>query len=274
MSELKRVAAINDMSGASRCSLTVAIPVLTAYGVQCCALPTAILSNHTGYDKFFFDDYTDKMRDYYRVWKETGMTFDCIYSGFLGSEEQIDIVDEFIRDFRDSGTRVLVDPVMADDGKIYSTYNEKMCDKMRHLIQYADVITPNVTEACILSGMPYTGEKITIDTARTMAKKIAKTGVETIIITGIKTDDKVINYVYSDGQDYVCISDIIPVYYAGTGDLFASIICGYMAQERSIFDAVTFASKFIARTAQYSYEQGIAPLDGVCFEKFLFEMGK
>ena len=137
---MKKVAAINDLSGFGRCSITVALPVLSAHGVQCCPVPTAILSNHTGFGTYFFDDYSDKMMTYIDAWENLGLDFDCIYTGFLGSEKQIDIVENFIK--KSENSWVLVDPVMADDGEIYSTYTPVMCEKMKRLVSLADVVTP------------------------------------------------------------------------------------------------------------------------------------
>ena len=149
------VAAIHDMSGFGRCSLTVAIPILSAMGVQCCPLPTAFLSTHTGgFEGFTFLDMTDEMPKAARHWKSLGLHFSAVYSGFLGSARQITIVADIIRDFRGDGV-VVVDPVMGDGGAVYRTYTPEMCAGMTHLAEQADVITPNLTEAALLLGIPY-----------------------------------------------------------------------------------------------------------------------
>lgn len=272
MSDIISVAAINDMSGSGRCSLTAAMPILGAFGLQCCALPTAILSNHTGYDKYFFDDYTDKMERFIEDWKAYDMHFGCIYTGFLGSEKQIDIAEKFFDTFREKDTKVLVDPVMGDDGKIYSTYTYELCDKMKRLISHADVVTPNVTEASILSGIEYCGDSISAEKARAMAECICKLGTQNVVITGIKRDGKAINYIYSPSGEHEYSSPMVPVYYSGTGDVFASIVCGFLAKEKSIADGVKFATEFIQKAAEYSYEQGLTYLEGICFEKFIKEI--
>ena len=156
MTKTPRVAAIHDMSGFGRCSLTVAIPVLSAMGVQCCPLPTAFLSTHTGgFQGFTFLDMTEEMPRVAEHWKSLGLTFSAIYSGFLGSERQIGIVADFIREFRTPGTVVVVDPVMGDDGQAYQTYTPAMCGGMARLAELADVITPNATEAAFLLGLDY-----------------------------------------------------------------------------------------------------------------------
>lgn len=272
VSEIIRVAAINDISGSGRCSLTAAMPILAAFGLQCCTLPTAILSNHTGYDKYFFDDYTDNMERFIDDWKAYDMRFGCIYTGFLGSDRQIDIAEKFFDTFREADTKILVDPVMGDDGEIYSTYTPELCDKMKRLIRYADVVTPNVTEASILSGVKYMGDNISDIQARTMAEHICALGTENVIITGIKRDGKAINYVYGTDGEYEYSTPIVPVYFSGTGDVFASIICGFLARGKHINDGVAFATEFIEKAAKYSYEIGLTYLEGICFEKFLKEV--
>lgn len=269
MSELIKVAAINDISGSSRCSITVALPILSAFGLQCCVLPTAVLSNHTGYEKYFFDDYTDKMDNFTDKWKEQGLKFGCIYSGFLGSREQIDITRRFFDTFRDDTTKILVDPVMGDDGEIYLTYTPELCEEMKELVCCADVVTPNVTEACILSGIKYTGEEVTPAQAQQMADKIYSLGAKNIIITGVKRGEKSGNYLFGDEGETEFFSRTSPLRYTGTGDVFASIICGFLARGKDLKEGVKFAEKFIAKAVEFSYNNSVTSLEGVCFEKFL-----
>ena len=269
---VKRVAAINDMSGFSRCSLTVAMPIIAAMGLHCCPLPTAILSNNTEHSEFFFDDYTDKMQPYADYWRDLKIKFDCIYSGFLGSEKQIDIVKKFISDFKTDKNIVLIDPVMADNGRIYSTYNAKMCEKMKILTQFADIVTPNVTEACILSETQYAGENISLKTAEMMCAKIIGHGAKAVVITGIRDEGNVVNFVCAkDFCDFVKIK-AAPVYYSGTGDVFASVLCGAVTNGSSIMDAVKISSDFVEKCVLYSQKCGIYPNEGVAFERFLGDL--
>ncbi len=269
---VKRVAAINDMSGFSRCSLTVAIPIISAMGLHCCPYPTAILSNNTEHKDFFFDDYTDKMKAYAAYWKNLNIKFDSIYTGFLGSDKQIDIVKNFIHSFKTDKNIIIVDPVMADNGKIYSTYNNSMCLKMKELIKEADVITPNITEACILSEENYEGESISLDKAKKMCEKISAYGAKTIVITGIRRENKIINYIFDNGKaDFVEI-DAVDVYYSGTGDVFASVLCGALTNGNNIYTSVKTASNFVEKTVLYSKKVGIYPNEGVGFEKFLCDL--
>ena len=190
----KKIAVINDMSGYGRCSIAVSLPVISKLKVQCCPVPTAIFSNHTGYEHYFFDDYTEKMPEYIRNWKLLGLEFSGIYSGFLGSDAQIDIVENFIRDFRTEQTLVIIDPVMGDYGKAYATFTPTLCKSMKRLVQYADILTPNLTEACILTDTPYK-EKWRKKEIRELAVKLMEMGPSKVVITGIVQGSYIANYV-------------------------------------------------------------------------------
>ena len=272
--KIYKVASINDLSGASRCSLTVAIPVLYAMGINCCALPTAILSNHTGYNEYFFDDYTDKMPDYIEKWKSQNLQFDAIYTGFIGSGHQIDIVKRFIDDFRCENTKLIIDPVMGDDGKIYTTYNNDMCTQMKRLINGADVITPNLTEACALCDIPYSGEEPKQKALEDMLFKLRDMGAKNIVITGVKsrTNNTVSNVVYDGSEIKSFTSPMNKVNYTGTGDLFASVVCGKIVRGYSVFDAVSFATEYIYKVGEYSIKAGLNINEGMGFEKFMCEL--
>jgi len=266
MEKIKKVAAINDLSGYGKCSLTVALPILSAMGVQCCPLPTAILSNHTGYDSFFFDDYTDRMVKYFTEWEKLKLTFDCIYTGFLGSEKQIEIVENFISIFKKDNI-LLVDPVMGDNGRIYPTYTDEMCVKMKKLVSGADIVTPNLTEACILSDTKFK-EHFNIDEIEEMAMKIHGLGAKQVVITGIKHNDIIGNYIY-DGIGDICYAKNVPFQYSGTGDLFASLLCGYILSGYSLKISVRKSAHFVYKATLYSSETGIEHKNGVAFEKIL-----
>ena len=181
----KKIAVINDISGFGRCSITVTLPILSYLGVQCCPVPTAILSNHMGYLHYFIDDYTDRMEAYIENWRKLGLQFEGIMTGFLGSAEQIDIVKGFIRDFAKKDTLVIVDPVMGDHGKIYVTYTEEMCMEMKKLVALSDITTPNLTEACKLSDTPYKATGWRKQELYAMAEKIASLGPAKVVVTGI-----------------------------------------------------------------------------------------
>ena len=272
MDSIKRVGAINDISGFCRCSLTVAMPIFSALGIWCCPLPTAILSNHTGYDKFFFDDYTDKMNSYWKMWEENKIELNAIYTGFLGSEKQIDIVMDFIKKFKTENNIVVIDPVMGDDGVLYSTYTKNMQLEMKKLIKYADVITPNITECSFLSDTKYKGEDISIDTAREMCKKIK--GVKNIVLTGIRNNDKIINFIYdTETQNEDIVSrKANDIYYAGTGDVFSSVLCGYLLKGVPLKKAVEKSALFVEKAVNLSVEFNIDHKEGLAIEKCLKDL--
>ena len=264
-----RVAAINDLSGASRCSLTTALPIISALGINCCVMPTALLSNHTGYSEYFFEDCTEQMEEFAVNWKKMNLSFDCIYSGFLGSEKQIDTVENFIHDFKSDTTRVVIDPVMGDNGEIYTTYTDAMCAKMKRLVALADIITPNLTEACTLCGMDYVGENPDDATLELICRTLSDLGAKSIVLTGCKDKNCISNIVYEHGKIQKYSSELIPKYFTGTGDTFASLICGLVTIGKTVFEAVEFATDFIHKCATYSYAIGQSINEGIACERFL-----
>lgn len=270
---LPKCAVINDLSGFGRCSLTVAIPILSALGIQACPLPTAILSNHTGYNDFYFQDFTNHMQVYFEKWQALSLHFDSIYTGFLGNEKQIEIILEFIHRFKKDGTLLFVDPVMGDHGGLYSTYNSDLCSGMKRLVAKADIITPNLTEACILADVPYINKITKNDHTHILeiGEKLLTQGPETVIITGVKTDDKVYNFVLNkkNNERFYEESDFVACEYCGTGDVFASLMCGYLTAGMDHREALKKATDFLVRTIKYSNYHHVDPLDGVAFETFL-----
>lgn len=272
MNKLKKIAAINDLSGSSRCSLTVAIPIIAAKGLQCCVMPTAILSNHTGYEHYFFDDYTDKMEYFTHNWQMQNLKFDGIYTGFLGSENQIEVVSDFIKKFRKKDTKLIVDPVMGDNGEIYTTYTSSMCYAMRKITAMADVVTPNITEACVLADVPYISEFIDDEQATDMCRKIYDLGAKNVVLTGVKEKDIISNYVY-DGKEikkYSC--PLMSTYFSGTGDVFSSIVASDVTNGKSIFESAQFATHYIHKVTEYSQAAGLVWEEGICIEKFIKEL--
>ncbi|MBC2412643.1 pyridoxamine kinase [Clostridium saccharobutylicum] len=269
----KRIAIINDLTGFGRCSISVSLPIISAMKIQCCPLPTAILSAHTGFPNFFFDDYTPHMKAYMDNWKELNIGFDGIYTGFLGSKEQIDIVIKFIQMFKADNTTVIVDPVMGDHGKIYSTYTKEMCDEMKRLMQYADVITPNLTEACRLLDIPYPNKDLTIVELETIAKKLHKLGPSKIVITGLQNNGHIQNFIYEHNKPYNVINvEKIGEDRSGTGDVFTSIVAASTVKDEDLVASVTKATKFISKTIEYTTKLGTPIHNGICFEEYLTEL--
>ena len=266
----KKIAAINDLSGYGRCALTVAIPVISHMRLQCCPVPTSILSNHTGYSEYFFDDYSDRLPAYIAMWKKLNLHFDGIMSGFLGSKEQIGIVEEFIRQFATEDTKVIVDPVMGDHGKIAGTYTEEMCTEMRRLVSLADIITPNLTEACRLTDTPYRETGWKEKELLFMAEQLSEMGPEKIVITGISKGQFIANFVYEKGTEPGMIrTHRVGDERCGTGDLFAAIVAADAVNGVPFRESVRKASVFVRKSMVKSIERGIDRKNGVCFEEIL-----
>lgn len=265
----KKIAVINDFSGFGRCSITVALPIISTLKIQCCPLPTSIFSNHTGFDSFFFDDYTDKMPLYINEWKKLGLQFDGITSGFLGSKKQIEIVTQFFKDFKTKENIIIVDPVMGDYGKIYATYTKEMCEEMKKLVQYADIITPNITELCILTDTPYQ-EKWKISELEKMTEELAEKGPEKIVVTGIVQKEFIANFCYEKGKSpKILRCHRVGTQRSGTGDVFSSIIAADAVNQVPFDKSVKKASNFIKKCILKSIEMDIPVTDGVCFEELL-----
>lgn len=265
----KKIAVINDFSGFGRCSIAVALPILSVMKVQCCPLPTSIFSNHTGFPSYFFEDYTSRMIPYMQEWKKLDLHFNGICSGFLGSREQIEIVKKFFKEFKTEETQIIVDPVMGDYGKPYPTYTEEMCGEMKKLVEFADILTPNVTEACVLTDTPYK-EKWKIEEIQNMAEKIHGMGPKKIAITGIVQGGFIANFCYEEGQQPKMLrTHKEGTQRSGTGDIFASIIAADAVNGVPFYKSVKKASNFIKKCIIRSQELDIPLTDGVCFEEVL-----
>jgi len=280
---MKKVAVIHDLSGIGRCSLNVAISILAVLKNQACPLPTAILSNQTGFKNFSFLDFTPYIKEYYSHWKQIGYTFDAIYSGFLGSVSQIDLLTDFITQFKTDKTLVIIDPVMGDNGKLYSIYPQDYPQHMKALIHYADVITPNFTEFELLTGYDALKEGINKEKLLEHGRKLAELGPKQIIVTGV-VDEKRPQYLFNVGmdfkkEDYFEIG--VPynnISYSGTGDIFASIVCGYLTHGYALKESVERATHFIAKAIDYTtkyakdHRQVVDTNEGIMYEIFLKEL--
>lgn len=270
----KKIAVVNDFSGFGRCSLAVALPIISVMKVQCCPVPTSIFSNHTGFDSYFFDDYTKKMEPYIEEWKKLDLHFEGICTGFLGSKEQIALVGRFLQDFGKEDTKVLIDPVMGDYGKPYATYTMEMCLEMKKLVQYADILTPNLTEACILTDTPYKDKWKTAE-IQAMAQQLSDMGPDKIVITGIPQGSFVANLCYEKGAEVKIIrTHKVGTSRSGTGDIFASILAADAVNGVPFGQSVKKASGFIKKCIISSIERDIPLTDGVCFEDHLAKLGK
>ena len=269
----KRIALVNDITGFGRCSVAVELPLISALKVQACALPTAILSCHTGFPTHFIDDYTSRMRPYMEDWQQNGVQFDGICTGFLGSAEQIAIVADFIRMFKQPGTRVMVDPVMGDYGKLYPSYTQEMCDKMRSLLGVADLVTPNLTEACRLLDRPYpAGGRVEAAELEYMAAELAAQGPSQVVITGLSEGEMIENFVYEAGRGTLLKEKKVGGDRSGSGDAFAAIVIASLVRGESLTDAVKKAADFISKCLKYAVELDLPWNYGLPFEEYLTEL--
>ena len=272
-----RVAAIHDMSGFGRCSLTVAIPVLSAMGVQCCPLPTAFLSTHTGgFQGYTFLDMTDEMPKVAAHWDGLGLRFDAIYSGFMGSQRQIAIVQDFIRTFRrDAAVRVVVDPVMGDHGRCYATYTPAMCAAMKDLAAEADVITPNLTEAAFLLDVPYESLGGGEGEYRACVEKLSQEGRRSVVLTGVSLEPGKTGAACFDaatGRTEFIQTTFETKEFHGTGDVFSSVLTGALVRGRTLPDAVADAAEFVRACAAHTAPQNLPAREGVDFEPLLWRL--
>ena len=268
----KKIAVINDFCGFGRCSISVSLPIISAMKIQCCPLPTSIFSNHTGYESYYRTDYTEHMNAYMDEWEKLDLHFNGILTGYLASPEQIDIVKHFIGRFKRNGTVTVVDPVMGDDGRLYPAYSPILAERMRSLISYADILTPNLTEACILTDTEYR-EDMREEELFALCKRLTKLGPKRIVISGLECDGDLENYVYEEGKEPSLIREHkVGPCRAGTGDVFSSMIAADAVNGKSLVEAVTHASAFIAKVLRRTVELDIPKADGICFEEFLSEI--
>lgn len=271
------VTAIHDLSGFGRCSLTVAIPILSAMGVQCCPLPTAFLSTHTGgFEGFTFLDMTDELPRVARHWRELGLRFDAVYSGFLGSERQIGMVEDFIRTFRGDGV-VVVDPVMGDGGAVYRTYTPAMCSGMARLAEQADVITPNLTEAALLLGIPYGELPAGAEGYRAIVERLSLEGRRSVVLTGASLEPGgtgAMCFDASAGRTEAIQTRRVDRDFHGTGDVFSSVLTGALVQGTPLTEAVRTAVEFVRACAERTAAMDLPMREGVDFEPLLGLLAK
>lgn len=275
----KKIAIINDISGYGRCSISVIQPIVSHLGVQGCPVPTAIFSNHTGFPSFFREDFTRHMQAYIDEWKKLELHFDGIMTGFLGSARQIAIVENFIQDFThqdDQGlkTTVIVDPVMGDNGHMYPTYTRQLCNGMKRLIAHADIITPNLTEACFLTNTPYRESGWHQQELADMAHRLMDMGAKKLVITGIKMGrDFIGNAVAEQGQEIQFQRQmIVEQTRSGTGDVFASVLGADAVNGVSFPDSVRRGSTFVRQCLVETNKHNPPKNTGIDFEECLWRL--
>lgn len=270
MYKQKKIAAINDLSGYGRCALSVSMPIISALKVQCCPLPTAILSGHMGYPGYFFDSYTEKMPGFIEHWKMLELEFDGILTGFLSSPQQISIVSGFIKDFRKKDTLVVVDPIMGDHGRFYASCTDETLTGMKRLSAFADILLPNITEASLLTDTLYIEDEYTDARLLEIGDKLHAMGPKQVVITGLQRDGRLLNYISEQEQEpYFSLSERTGGDRPGTGDIFAAIVAAEVLQGRTLISAVKKAEHFIGEAVRLSDKNKVPRRDGVCFEEVL-----
>jgi pyridoxine kinase len=267
---LKRVAAIHDLSGFGKCSLTAALPILSAAGIETSALPTAVLSTHTGgLEGYTYMDMTSEMRPFMKHWKSLNISFDAIYSGFLGSFEQLDIVSDFFDEFRTEDNLLLVDPVMADNGELYKIFTPEFALGMRKLCEKADIIVPNITEATLLLGETYHPGPYSKAYIEDLLFKLSKMGPGQIVLTGVFFNEEELGaatYDRKTGATGYTLVPKIPGYYHGTGDVFGSALLAALLNGFSLNDSAAIAVRFTANSILRTYNAKTDIRFGVDFE--------
>ncbi|GHV56454.1 pyridoxal kinase [Bacteroidia bacterium] len=278
MKNLKRVAAIHDISGFGKCSLTVALPILSAAGIETAILPTAVLSTHTGgFTDFTYRDLTEDIAPITAHWKSLDIRFDAIYTGFLGSFEQLDLVTRFFETFQTKDTIILVDPVMADNGELYKIFSPEFALGMRKLCEKADIIVPNLTEAALLTGEKYNPGPYTEAYIEDLLKKLSAIGPKKIVLTGVFFNDEELGAATYDAaigeMDYT-FEKRIPGYYHGTGDVFGSALLSALMNDFSLNESAAIAVRFTTSAIRKTAAAGTDIRFGVHFEQSIPEFLK
>ena len=268
---MKRIAAVQDISCVGRCSLTVALPVISAMGVEACPLPTALLSSHTLFPEPYICDLTDMLSGITDHWKKIGVSFDGIYTGYLGSIKQLDIISRFIDEFRGGGF-VFIDPVMGDHGRLYSGFSPAYVSRMAEFCGKGDVIVPNLTEACFMLGRDYVGESYGRDDLKAILRGLTGLGASKAVLTGVSMEQGRLGaaaYDSGSGDYFLCMGERVEGSFHGTGDIFASVCVGALAKGEPLGQAVECAVNFTCESIKKTAGDSPDRRFGVNFEKAL-----
>lgn len=271
----KRIAAIHDISGVGKCSLTVALPVVSAAGIECCVIPTAVLSTHTGgFKGYTFCDLTSQILPTAKHWAAEGFCFDALYSGYLGSKEQVDILANAIKLLKDDNTLIAVDPAMADNGKLYNLFSPDFPFKMRELCKQADVITPNITEACLMLEQPFIKPPYSKEYIETTLKKLSELTKKYVVLTGVCFDESKLGaaaYNKLTGEVSYSLKNNISGIYHGTGDIFSSVLVSALVKGCNMQAAINAATEFVCMAIENTKKYNNLWY-GVAFEDILFKL--
>lgn len=266
---IPRIAAVHDMCGYGKCSLGIAIPVISAAGCDVCPVPTGLFSSHTAMPFWHMHDTTEMIEPYLDAWDKVGIGIDAVYSGFLGAPEQVDSIKRLYKTFPEALR--IVDPVMGDHGKIYPTYTRELCESMANLAEGADILTPNLTEASIILGTEYTGQNLTDDEVASIINMLRNRGAKNVVIKGIDREDGFLrNYVAGRNTPFTeLVSEKLPFMLHGTGDLFCSCIAAAVMTGKDLVTSVDFATRFVHDAMIVSLEQPNFMTRGVSFEPLM-----
>ncbi|MBQ4067487.1 MAG: pyridoxamine kinase [Clostridia bacterium] len=273
---MKRIVTMQDISCVGKCSLSVAMPIISAMGCECCVLPTAVLSTHTAFSNFNIVDLTENISAVTRVWKQEGIDFDVVYTGYLASNRQVDLAIELAKDFGGEGKLLFVDPVMGDFGKLYTGFEETYPSHMRRLCSCAHIIVPNLTEAFCLLGEEYR-EEVTLSEALEMAVRLTETGARIAVITGISPEEGklgIVKYDRESGESFTYFADRVKTDFPlhGSGDVFASVAVGAMASGESVDSALRMAVDFTAAAVEETVKNKDRRWYGIDFETVLHRL--
>ncbi len=269
---MKRILTIQDISCVGKCSLTVALPIISACGVETAVLPTAVLSTHTMFSSFTFRDLTDDMTEICKEWKKHNIDFNTLYSAYLGSFSQLEICSKIFDDFKTKDNVILVDPVMADNGKLYPAFDIKFAKEMANLCKKADIIVPNLTEASFMLGTEYVASGYTEDYIKNLLIKLTDLGCKTAVLTGVSFDNNklgVYSYDSEKKQFFSYYRERLPVSFHGTGDIFASTLCGALSLGKPLEDALKIAVDYTVECIAVTLKNSDHNFYGVEFEKAL-----
>ena len=265
---MKRLVTIQDISCVGKCSLTVALPIISAMGIETAVVPTAVLSTHTMFKNFTFRDLSTDIPEISKHWKSEKINFDAIYTGYLGSIDQIEMLKDFFREFKTNNNFIFIDPVMGDNGKLYVGFNQEFALQMKELCKKADIIVPNLTEASYMLQKEYK-EEYTEEEIKELLIELSSLGPKQVILTGISFNEAelgVMAYNKETNKFFTYFREKIPVKYHGTGDIFASTLVGAIVNDNSLEEALKIAVDYVWETINDTYKEKKEDAYGVNFE--------
>lgn len=268
MEKQKKIAIFNDLSGFGRCSISVILPILSVMGHQGVAIPTAILSMHTEFPHYFMKDFTQELPAYLKSFDQEQIVFDAVCTGFLGSEQQADLLIRWLRSLS-SKTKIIVDPVMGDHGCRYPTINEEIVTKMKEIIPHAQVLLPNLTELCLLCDQPYPQSKPSVSFLLDCCEQLCRKGVQQVVVTGMEEEEQMCTFVYENGKYTEVYNKKVGFGRPGSGDVFAAVVSGALLEGKSLTDSVKMAAMFVKESMELTLQQDTPHAYGLCFEPLL-----